>query len=60
MKEDFNIEEDTLEMIKTKILDIISNNGYVALRAIKDYSDFPNVGYEWNSYLLRDILNNYI
>lgn len=60
LKEDFNIEEDTLEMIKTKILDIISNNGYVALRAIKDYSDFPNVGYEWNSYLLRDILNNYI
>lgn len=60
LKDNFNIEEEAIEQIKNTLLSMIYRKEYIALRAIEDYSNFPNIGYEWNSYLLNDICEEFI
>lgn len=60
LKENFDIDESVVETVKEIILDKISENGYIALKSLDDYSIFPSIKYEWNTYILRDICEYYI
>lgn len=60
LKDSFEVDEDVIENFKEILLNKIDEKGYIALNTIEDYSTFPNIQYEWNTYILRDICEHYI
>ena len=60
LKENFEVDETAVEVVKKIILVKLNQNGYVALKSIDDYSCFPNINYKWNTYILRSICECYI
>ena len=60
LKENFEIETGDLNKIKNILVNKIEEKGYLALKNIKDYSQFPKINFEWNVYLLKDICEKYI
>lgn len=60
LKDNFEVDEAVVEAVKKIILEKINDNEYIALKSIIDYSVFPNIKYEWNTYILRDICEYYI
>lgn len=60
LKDNFEVDEAVVEAVKKIILEKINDNEYIALKSIEDYSVFPNIKYEWNTYILRDICEYYI
>ena len=53
-------EDIYVEAIRKILLSKINERGYLVLKSIEDYSEFPNVKLNWNEYLLKDICENYI
>ena len=53
------ITEDKLKIILSKLRGLIEEKGYISGRAIDDFEGYPDIGYEWNAYLLRAITEKY-
>ena len=58
-KESFEIKDDTLMHIENYIRSRMQR-GYVSLINFDAWDEMPDVGYEWNVFLLRSILDSYI
>ena len=55
----FKISEDDLNSI-SHFIDEHLNSGYYSLINFDKGSFLPEIGYEWNEYLLKDIIKNYL
>ncbi|MBC5629474.1 hypothetical protein H8S20_11290 [Clostridium sp. NSJ-6] len=58
--ENFEIDESDIDGIKNVIINLVKDKGYLALNGILDYSKFPDIKYEWNSLILKNICKHYI
>ena len=56
----FNLSADVIQSIKTSLDKMMQDNKYLPLINIVDYSDFPEIEYEWNYFLLESIIRKYI
>lgn len=54
------ISEVGIEIIRKDILNLIGEKGYISNRAVADYSNYPDIGYPWNPYLVRSIVEKYL
>lgn len=57
--EDVELDDDDVATILEQVHSIVKGKGYLSLKNLKDYIWFPNIGYEWNPFLLRSILQKY-
>lgn len=60
LKKDFNIDRKSIKKVKENIKNIMMDKEYLPLREMKDFSFYPEIGYEWNSYLLEAIVKECI
>ncbi|MBR0418096.1 MAG: hypothetical protein IJI66_02895 [Erysipelotrichaceae bacterium] len=58
-KESFAIEKAAVTQIEDELIPVMGRKGYVSLIDFETYEDFPDIGYEWNNFLLRSIIENY-
>lgn len=54
-----NISDDNLDLIR-KIIESNLKDGVCPIASFKDWESLPNIGYEWNVFLLKDIVSKYI
>lgn len=57
---DDTIGEEGIETIRNNIFSLFGDKGYVSNRAIVDYTDYPDIGYKWNPYLVRSVVEKYL
>lgn len=57
---------DTLDLTESNIQEMLSvfdklvdANGWIAFSTINDFMSFPNIGVQWNSFLLKSIIHKY-
>ena len=55
----FHINDSVLEMIKSALLDLISNDNYISMINLNNFDNFPTIEYEWNNFLLISIIKRY-
>ena len=55
-----NLSDEKLEIIGTFVSESVSPKGYAAVNKIDDYTFYPNVGFEWNPFLLRGIVKKFL
>lgn len=60
LKNTFNIDDNSIEKVRTNIKNIMINREYLPLRGIENFDSYPAIGYGWNSYLLEAIVKEYI
>lgn len=60
LKDSIQMSEETLNKIREFIENRLSEKVYVPMLSIIDYSSLPDIGYDWNPYLLQDIIEEYI
>lgn len=56
---DFNIDEGTLNQISGWLQECIAKHGYLSMIGFDDFSDFPAIHYDWNSFLLVSVIKKY-
>ena len=59
LKSEFVVAQPSLERVKDILCGLIGSMGHTAFFAINDYRNFPDIGYEWNEYILQTILRKY-
>ncbi len=59
LSNDFNIEKEALNQISIWIHGYIAEHDYLSMIGFEDFSDFPSIPYEWNSFLLISIIKKY-
>ncbi|MGO5064188.1 MULTISPECIES: sigma factor-like helix-turn-helix DNA-binding protein [unclassified Clostridium] len=59
-KSKFKIDDETVIKIKEALFKMFNGRNYIPLMGIMDYSNFPELEYEWTPYLLQDITKYYI
>lgn len=57
-KNKLDIDSSLLPEIRG-IIEKLFEDEYLAICNIDDYEQFPNIGYDWNGYLLESIIKNY-
>ncbi|MDR0568076.1 MAG: HAD-IA family hydrolase [Spirochaetaceae bacterium] len=57
---DAGLSKDTVIAIANNITDQMYPPGYVAVSKITDYTAYPNIGYPWNTFLLRSVVEKYL
>ncbi|MDR0561776.1 MAG: HAD-IA family hydrolase [Spirochaetaceae bacterium] len=57
---DAELGEDTIVAIANNIIDRMASPGYVAASKITDYGAYPNIGFDWNVFLLRSVVEKYL
>lgn len=57
--EALNITEEDIALIRCHARDQYAASGYRALNNIKDYTSYPDLGLQWNLFLLRSLLQRY-
>jgi len=60
LKKNFAIKKEHIEKIRDILRDKIKNTKYIPLRGIKDFTEYPKMEYQWNSYLLESIVKEYL
>lgn len=60
LKENFDIDDEKIKRIEECIYSKLNDNEYIPMLSIMDFSGYPDVGYEWNPYLLEGIIKRYI
>ncbi len=60
LKENFNIDDEKIKRIEECIYSELNDNEYIPMLSVMDFSNYPDVGYEWNPYLLEGIIKRYI
>lgn len=58
VKHRFSIEYDALAEIRV-LIERKMENDVLPIYAIDDYDDFPEIGYDWNKFLLGSIVDNF-
>ena len=56
LKDNLTIDEDNLNKIREFIEIQLSGKEYVPMLSMIDYRGLPNIGYDWNPFLLQDII----
>ncbi|MDR2535909.1 MAG: HAD-IA family hydrolase [Treponema sp.] len=54
------LDEDTVVAIAHNIMDRMDSAGYVAASKVTDYTGYPDIGFTWNVFLLRGIVEKYL
>ena len=57
--DNFYVEEEALTAVKKHLHSLIEPDTYLSMIGFNDFVAFPNVGYEWNSFLLVSIIKTY-
>ena len=57
--EEFHISQEALQNLKKILQKEVSNNGMKSLLHMDDFSEYPQIDYEWNSFLLAGIIENF-
>lgn len=55
----FEISDSSLKMISEQLAFLVDNTGYYAINSIFSFNAFPYINYEWNTFLLEAIIDNY-
>jgi hypothetical protein len=58
LKDKFPVTEELLNKIKEFIEQQLSGKEYVPMLSIIDYRILPDIGYDWNPYMLQDIIED--
>ena len=58
LKDTLKLNGDSLNKIREFIEIQLSGNEYVPMISIIDYRGLPDIGYEWNPFLLQDIIED--
>lgn len=58
-KDIITFEASIINSIKQTIFSKMNEIGYLSLIGFDDFEDFAEVGYEWNTFLLASIVDNY-
>ncbi len=56
LKSELKISHNTLEKIEAALTPYLLKNEVILPNKIKDFSKFPKIGYEWNPWILIEIL----
>lgn len=59
LKSQFVVPQESLNKLEDIICNHMNAMGHIAFFAITDYKDFPDIGYEWNEFILETILRTY-
>ncbi|MDR0525984.1 MAG: HAD-IA family hydrolase [Spirochaetaceae bacterium] len=54
------LSEDVVIAIANNIMNRMTPPGYAAVSKIRDYTNYPDIGYPWNAFLLRGIVEKYL
>jgi len=57
--EEFSVSDGDLNAIKEVIERDIIDNTFKSLLYMKDFSCYPDIGYEWNSFLLASLIEHF-
>jgi hypothetical protein len=60
VKDYFYVDESDIDLIKEHLINILQDNYYISLLEFDDFSDLPEIDYEWNSFLLETVINKYV
>jgi hypothetical protein len=60
LKNTLSVDEHSLNMIRSFIETQLSGKEHVSMLSIIDYRGLPDIGYDWNPFLLQDIIEDYI
>lgn len=60
LKKNFTIKKEHIEKIRDMLNHNIKDTKYIPLRGIKDFTKYPKMEYQWNSYLLESIVKEYL
>lgn len=53
------LTEDVIDMIDDVTESLMMNNKYISLKRVNDFFYYPDIGVEWNQFLLESIINEY-
>lgn len=45
--------------IENQLTELVKPTGYFALFSVNDFRDFPDIGFDWNSFLLESLISEY-
>ncbi|MDO4189683.1 MAG: hypothetical protein Q4E51_10115 [Lachnospiraceae bacterium] len=54
------VDESAINMVKKFLLKALEEKEYISLLDFDDFSELPEIGYEWNAFLLETIVTKYI
>lgn len=57
-KNNFNVSQENIQLIEETINKLIDDN-YLSMIGFYNFDVFPDIGYEWNVFLLTTIINKY-
>jgi len=60
LKDNLKINDETIEEIRNKVDKKFKDKKYLSLLGFMDFGDFPDIGFEWNPYLLKSVIIKYI
>lgn len=60
LKDTLLLDEDSVNIIREFIKNKLSEREYVPMLSIIDYRGLPDIGYEWNPFLLQDVIEENI
>lgn len=60
LKEKLNIKSDIVSQVKVILLKELVTKDYISLLTFDDFSDYPEMDYEWNTFILESIVRKYI
>lgn len=58
-KTQFVIRDEELREIQKALDSLCNNYGFVSAIILEDFSRFPEINYEWNTFLLTSLVENY-
>lgn len=58
-KDSFEISKHILNSIRGRLQILVSKTNYCTINSIFNYDEFPGLLYEWNSFLLESIINEF-
>lgn len=58
--DNFKLSESEINQVKEFICNKFDGREYISMFDVTDFSSLPNIGYEWTSYLITEIIEKYI
>ena len=56
----FNVDENDIDIVKNYLLNLLEEKDYISLLDFNDFSNLPEIDYEWNTFLLETIIMKYV
>lgn len=60
LKDKFHVDSEVANQVESYLLGELNKNDFVSLMDFEDFSDFLEMEYEWNTYILESIVRKYI